>query len=156
LHGLTTSIFYSAFLSEPSITPADNARLLEYLGRMMIVLYAGAGSPAFDLEWALSHPPKVENSTWESITHRAWVQEDDGHMCKFIRALKNAEQTSQPYDARPEFRLKQGMFLPLANAAIDCGSKKPMRGGNPLDWIRCPGLDEAWDNVPRRSERTGE
>jgi hypothetical protein len=120
---------------------------------MIIALFAGAGLPDLDLEWALSHPPKVPNSTWESITKRAWAQEDDGHMCKIIRALKNAEHVSKPFDTRPEFRLKQDMFLPLANAVIDSGSLKPMRGGNPLDWIRCPGLDEAWEKVPHRSER---
>lgn len=153
LHGLTTSIFHSTFLHNNSIKRADIARLLEILGRMILALYAGAGCPAFDLPYTLAHVPKVQGGTWESIVKRSWVQPDDSHMCKAIRALANAQKISVPYDERPEFKLKQDMFLPLANAMIDCGSEHPMSGGNPLDWIRGPGFLEAWEKVPKREDR---
>ena len=53
----------------------------------------------------------------------------------------------------PKFKIKQGMCLPIAIAAIDSGSKQPMEFRKHIDFIRGTGYPEAWEKVPLRSLR---
>ena len=118
--------------------------------------YAGMGAPEPNFDWLLSHPSKLRNQTWATVFDRACYHEDDGHMCKMIRVMKHAEIVSKPYDHLPQFKVKQGMFLPAAIAAIDSGSKQPMEWTKHFDFLRGAGYPEAWGNVPLRSERVHE
>lgn len=72
-------------------------------------------------------------------------------MIKLIRALKNGEGVSKEYEGREEFRMKGGMFLKAANAAMDSASAKPMIYVQHFDLIRFAGFEEAWEKVPIRS-----
>ena len=74
-------------------------------------------------------------------------------MAKMIRCMRHAQIESRAYDYLPEFRVKQGMFLPAAVAAIDSGSKQPMEWTKHFDFIRGAGYPEAWERVPLRSVR---
>ena len=118
--------------------------------------YAGMGAPEPNFDWLLSHPSKLRNQTWATVFDRVCYHEDDGHMCKMIRVMKHAENVSKPYDHLPQFKVKQGMFLPAAIAAIDSGSKQPMEWTKHFDFLRGAGYPEAWGNVPLRSERVPE
>ncbi len=115
--------------------------------------YAGMGAPEPNFDWLLSHPSRLPNQTWATVFDRACYHEDDGHMCKVIRVLRHAENVSKPYDHLPEFKVKQGMFLPAAIAAIDSGSKQPMEWTKHFDFIRGAGYPEAWEKVPLRETR---
>ncbi|KIW35907.1 uncharacterized protein PV06_11779 [Exophiala oligosperma] len=57
LHGLTPTVHFPAFLEHPAFPPTGVARLVEYLGRVIIALYAGIGCPEPELTYALSHVP---------------------------------------------------------------------------------------------------
>jgi len=118
--------------------------------------YAGMGAPEPDFDRLLSHPSRLPSQSWATVFDRACNHEDDGHMCKMIRAMKHAQTLSEPYDHLPEFKVKQHVFLPAAIAAIDSGSKQPMEWTKHFDFIRGAGYLEAWENVPLRSARVAE
>ena len=69
-------------------------------------------------------------------------------MIKLIRALKNGEKVSGPYEEREEFRMKGWMFLQAAHAAMDSSSAVPMQYVQHFDIIRLVGFEEAWEKVP--------
>lgn len=140
------------FLAEPSLTREQKARLLEYTGRVYLMSYAGQGCPEIRLDWLSSHPSRLPNQGWDEVFDRACYHEDDGHMCKLIRCIAHAQDTSKPYDHLPEFRVKQSIFLTAGIAAIDSGSSQPMDGTKHFDFIRGAGFAEAWQRFPKRVE----
>lgn len=151
IHGTNASIWHSAFLAEPSLSARQKARLLEYTGRCIMLLYASMGCPEPRLDWVLTHRPRLPRNDWASVFQRVCLHEDDGHMSKLVRAIAHARKVSEPYDSRPEFRVKQHMFLPAAVAAVDGGSKKPMEGTIHFDLVRGAAWPEAWSQVPVRA-----
>lgn len=153
MHGTNASIWHSAFLREPSLTNAQKARLLEYTGRVIMMLYAGMGCPAPQTEWLMSQKPKEQLDDWPEVFARACRHEDDGHMSKLVRCIAHAREISEKYDHLPEFRMKQDMFLPAANAALDsvtANGGKPMDGILHFDFVRGAAWPEAWESVPVR------
>ena len=95
--------------------------------------------------------PESANS-WEEILKRACKHEDDGHMSKLIRVTAHARAISEKYNHLPEFRMKQHMFLPAANAALDSvfhsNGGQPMDGVLHFDFVRGCAWKEAWERVP--------
>ncbi|KAJ4287773.1 hypothetical protein N0V90_012477 [Kalmusia sp. IMI 367209] len=150
LHTLTGSIGHVSFLKEPSFTNAQKARFLEYSGRCFMMTYAGLGVPELNIPYLLSHRSKLPNQGWSEIFARACLHEDDGHMAKMIRSTALCERICKPYDHLPEFRIKQGMFLPAATAMIDSGSERPMTLSKHWDFVRGAGWEEAWKRFPKR------
>ncbi len=151
IHGSNACLWHSVFLAEPSITRAQKAHLVQTTGHMLLFLWAGMGCPRPNIDWMMSHDPKIKDCEWPQIFERACAHEDDGHMIKLIRALKNGEGVSKEYEGREEFRMKGGMFLKVANAAMDSASAKPMIYVQHFDLIRFAGFEEAWEKVPIRS-----
>ena len=154
MHGSNVSIWLSVFLAEPSLSPAQKARLIEYTGRTILMLYAGMGCPDPRMEWVMSQKPVIPESanSWPVVLKRATEHPDDGHMSKLIRVTAHCQQISKKYDHLPEFRLKQDMFLPAANAALDglftTNDGQPMSGTIHWLFVRGCGWPEAWANVP--------
>ncbi|KAF3384872.1 Oxidoreductase AflY [Penicillium rolfsii] len=156
LHSVTSSIGHTMFLAEPSLTREQKARLLEYTGRVYLMSYAGQGCPEIRLDWLASHPSRLPNQGWDEVFDRACYHEDDGHMCKLIRCMAHAQDTSKPYDHLPEFRVKQSLFLTAGIAAIDSGSSQPMDGTKHFDFVRGAGFEEAWQRFPKRDDHSAE
>jgi hypothetical protein len=129
--------------------------LLEYTGRVMLMLYAGMGCPPPRMDWVRSHKWREANTNWPRVLERSIHHADDGHMIKLIRTIYHAEAVSKPYEAHPEFRLKQADFLPCAVAAIDSASEVPMQGIQHFDFVRGAAWPEAWAKVPIRQEENG-
>jgi hypothetical protein len=150
LHCATASIGHVSFLHEPSFTRAQKARLLEYSGRVFMQTYAGMGCPELNLPYLCSQRSKLPDQTWDTVFARACLHEDDGHMSKMIRSTKLAQEVSRPYDALPEFRVKQDMFLKAGIAMIDSGSKQPMTWTKHWDFIRGAGFEGAWEGSSKR------
>ena len=156
MHGTNASVWHSAFLREPSLTNAQKARLLEYTGRVILMLYAGMGCPSPKIDWLMSQKPKDQLDDWTKVFERACKHEDDGHMSKLVRCIAHGREISEKWDHLPEFRMKQDMFLPAANAALDSATAnggKPMDGILHFDFVRGAAWPEAWENVPVRSEK---
>lgn len=135
------------------MTKEQKARLVEYSGRVFMVTYAGMGAPTPRWDWILSHKSKLPLQDWASVFDRACYHEDDGHMSKMIRSTKHAQDTSKPFDHLPEFRVKQGEFLPAGIAMIDSGSKQPMTWTKHWDFVRGAGWKDAWKGFPLRENQ---
>ncbi|KAH6617171.1 hypothetical protein F5144DRAFT_623948 [Chaetomium tenue] len=150
LHCLTSSIGHVSFLQEDSMTKAQKARLLEYSGRVFMMTYAGMGAPKLRLDYLCAHRSKLPNQGWAEVFNRACYHEDDGHMSKMIRSTALSEVLSGPYDHRPEFRVKQHMFLKAGIAMIDSASDQPMTWTKHWDFVRGAGFPDAWKRFPKR------
>jgi hypothetical protein len=151
IHCTNASIWHSCFLNEPSLTREQKARLLEYTGRLTLMMYAAMGCPRPNLDWVLSHPPREMKTGWAQVFERSCKHKDDGHMIKLVRAIKHAEEVSKPFDHLPEFHVKQHMFLPAAVAAVDSFSEVPMIGIAHFDLVRGAAYAGQWEKVPVRA-----
>lgn len=155
IHASNASLWLSVYLALPHVSRAKKAQLIQMTGHIMLYMAAGVGCPEPHLEHTLEHDPKVAGgSDWEEIFAQACEQRDDGHMIKFIRALKHGENVSKPYDHVDAFRLKQAMFLIGANATMDSVSEKPMDFIKHHDIIRMVGVPQVWARVPVRKGPT--
>jgi len=67
---------------------------------MDLITYISRNAPALYLDEITRYP--VTND-WETITTRSTQHpDDDGHLAKLIRALRNAEHVCKPYTGREE------------------------------------------------------
>lgn len=116
IHSVINSIFFSSFLRQPWISPANKAKLLEYQGRMDLCQYASRRAPTPLLEEVENYVPKREEaSDWESIFGRINKIDDDGHGCKLIRALSHGERLCAPWEQSEKLRIRGKMWLKLGN-----------------------------------------
>ena len=153
MHALNASFWHSAVLEEPSMTNAQKARILEQSGRVFLLYYAGMVCPEPRMDWLLSQKPMVPDCGWDACLRRAARHLDDGHVPKTIRTIAQCQRISEPYDDRPEFRMKQYMFLPTANATLDAVKQnnwQPMVKIQHHLFIRGCGEAKAWKDVLKR------
>jgi hypothetical protein len=145
MHCVNSSIFYSSFLKQQWLSDANKVRLLEWKVWNDLAMYASRKSPEIHLDEIRNYQPQ-QPSDWGKIIDRVRSMEDDGHASKLVRALAHGQQVCAPYETKPEFRLKKDDWLQLAHMAIDS-----VQTGGP-EWVRSAGFDEAWENVPLRSQ----
>ena len=145
MHCVNSSIFYSSFLKQQWLSDANKVRLLEWKVWNDLAMYASRKSPEIHLDLIRNYQPK-QPSDWDKIIERVRSMEDDGHASKLVRALAHGQQVCAPYEGKPEFRLKKDDWLQLAHMTIDS-----VQTGGP-EWVRSAGFDEAWENVPLRSQ----
>ncbi|KAF2860411.1 hypothetical protein K470DRAFT_258006 [Piedraia hortae CBS 480.64] len=143
MHTVTSSIFLSAFLRQDWIKDSDKARLLAWKSRYDLVEYVARGAPELRIEVIRNYKPK-QPSGWDVLEDRVVAVPDDGHAAKTVRALAHGQRICEPYEHRPEFRIKHDDWLQLAHMTIDSVE------GPGDEWIRNTGFDEAWKNVPAR------
>ena len=172
MHMTTLSIFYpTTFIKQDWIRAEDKKRLLEFKGRSDAVMYAGSGCPELHPDRITKYVPKQPNGRWPDIIQRANRYGDDGHTCKLIRALINAEEVSAPYYGSSGFPLNNGDFLNIAHIVMDSVErmldpgyfqetekvKKFAAEGKGQDaevvavivrWVRWCGIEGAWDDYP--------
>lgn len=173
IHSVNTSIWFSVFLKQDWISDANKCRLLEWQARLALALYAGCRTPTPYPERVWRYVPKKPADTWEDIYARAVAYRDDGHVVKLIRALKNGEETSRPYDRQPGFDVPVDAFLIIAHMVMDSMERlndpdfkqpppDPFFVGKSeevlrlvIRWVRWCGLEKAWDDVepPRVPQR---
>lgn len=137
--------------NESSLSREQKARLIEFTGRTVLMLYAGMGCPEPQIDWLLSQTPREPGSDWNRVFERACEHKDDGHMIKLIRVIRHAQSVSAPFEDEADFHMKQHMFLPAAQAAIDSGSNKPMQGVLHFDFVRGCAFPEAWEKYEVRN-----
>ncbi|EEP79062.1 predicted protein [Uncinocarpus reesii 1704] len=143
IHCVNSSIFLPVFVSQPWISQHNKQRLLEWKGRMDLLVYVSrhCAEPRFD-EITNYKPVK----TWEETFAAAFAnREEDGHAVKLLRTLAYGEKVCKPYENKNGFPVKGDMWLKLANMVADS-----IQGPGEL-WIRSTGFPEAWKDVPDRA-----
>ena len=116
LHGVTSSIFLSKIITLPFLDARAKARLLEWTGRLDLMLYVGYGTAELRLDEVTNYPA---TKSWDTVFAYSTAQaSDDGHLPKMVRALKNGEQACRPFEDRAEelgLKIKGDMWLKIAN-----------------------------------------
>jgi hypothetical protein len=144
MHCVNSSIFFSAFLSPTSgLSRSTQRRLLEWKIWNDIVMYVSRGCPDLLIDEIHNYTP-TKDSDMGSIIKRANKVEDDGHACKLVRAIANAEAVCKGYEEKEGFRIEGNMWRKLGHMAVDS-----VEAGEP-HWVRSCGFKEAWEKIPLR------
>ncbi|OQE82252.1 hypothetical protein PENNAL_c0037G05844 [Penicillium nalgiovense] len=142
IHCVNSSIFFSKIINLPALNQRSKLRMLEWKGRVDLLMYTSRGTPDLLLDEVANYPIKED---WSQIFARSIAHPgDDGHLAKLARALAHGQKACQAYESKnPEMPIKGDMWLRIGNIAVDSTvheENKPM-------WVRSTGFDEAWDQA---------
>jgi len=145
MHSVTSSIFCTVLIGQDWIPLADRARLVEYKARTDLMWYAATGSSPLDTEAISGYAhPESDGMSWDDLFRDVRRECDDGHAAKFIRALKNGEQTAKRYEQTEEwaayFPCKGDMWLKMARLCQDTTKNTHWE----LKWVFFAGFEEGW------------
>jgi hypothetical protein len=147
MHCINSSIFFSSFLEQLWLSPANKVRLLEWKARTDLALYASRGCPKLLLDEITTYKPKHGvDAPWEDVFGRVRALPDDGHASKFVRALAHGEKVCKPWEGEEGFPIKGDMWRLLGHMVIDSVE------GTGTHWVRNTGFEDAWKDVPLREE----
>ncbi|KAE8150168.1 hypothetical protein BDV25DRAFT_154887 [Aspergillus avenaceus] len=146
IHGMNASIFFEKFIALPFLSVRSKLRLLEWKGRLNLMLYVSRNTPELLLDEVTEYQITRD---WETIFHYTNEhQRDDGHVGKLARAIAHGEKFCRPYEAQAKERglkITGDMWLKIGNMVMDSTSDK--RGL----WVRSTGFDKAWADFEDRS-----
>ncbi|KAJ5995633.1 hypothetical protein N7481_002610, partial [Penicillium waksmanii] len=146
IHCVNSSIFFSKIAQLPFLDTQAKLRLLEWKGRMDLVMYVSRGSPELRLNEVTEYP--ITND-WPTLFSRCVKHPgDDGHLVKLVRALAHGEEVCRVADKDSEMPVSGDMWLRIGNMAVDSTVDGLDQGAM---WIRSTGFDEAWTNLAGRS-----
>lgn len=153
MHNVTSSIFLTVLIRAPWIRTEDKVRLVEWKARLDLAWYATGGTPALDTKYIRDYKGQVTASWgWQELFAVINRTHDDGHVAKYVRALKNGEEVSKPFENgewERAFPVKGDMWLKLSRMAFDSTVDLPPD----QKWIVFAGFDKPWEGVP--SEANG-
>ncbi|KAJ5532330.1 hypothetical protein N7494_008882 [Penicillium frequentans] len=112
LHAVTSSIFFSSLLAMPSLSIRTKLRLLEWKGRMDLMIYMEQKASPLSLSSIKNTPSRKD---WPAIFHSGILHGDDGHTAKLIRAIAHAEQVCRPFEKQKDWRISGDMWLKIGN-----------------------------------------
>ncbi|ESZ98976.1 HypA [Sclerotinia borealis F-4128] len=154
LHIVTCSIFFSALNQQDWLKTEDKVRLLEWKGRLDLVWYAANGSAEMKIENVLEYEPSLSKGwDWRAIYKNSIDIHDDGHVVKFMRALKHAEGMVEPHvekEGAASFPINGDMWLKIAQICYDStatiGTDIP--GQLSKKWVWGAGFEPPWFQIP--------
>ncbi|KAH8597597.1 hypothetical protein B0O99DRAFT_660544 [Bisporella sp. PMI_857] len=165
LHIVTCSIAVDVLLRQTWIKIEDKVRLLEWKGRLDLVWYAANGSAELRIQDLLEYEPTLSSGMdWRALYKVANNVTDDGHVVKYIRSLKNAQDVARPFEqgeGASYFPVKGDLYLKIAQICYDSTAKVIDEDPNTLSkkWVWGAGYDMAWGNIPdigiNRTNRLG-
>lgn len=117
MHGVNSTIFLSKIVSLPFISAQNKARLLEFKGRMDLVLYASRGAPNLYPDEITGYP--ISKNWNELFSHSIRDTRDDGHLPKLLRAVASGEQICRPFESQATtqhgLKVAGDMWLKIGN-----------------------------------------
>ncbi|KAF7162434.1 hypothetical protein CNMCM5623_007725 [Aspergillus felis] len=146
LHTVTASLGLIVLLRQPWIGAEHKARLIEWKARVDLAWYAASGAVELRLQDIVDYEPCRELN-WEGLYQAVTRVHDDGHLAKFIRALKAGEQISEPFERGKwanAFPIKGPMWLRIAQMAYESSAGRPIKE----KWIWGVGFEQNWATVP--------
>ncbi|KAL6812672.1 hypothetical protein V8C40DRAFT_277780 [Trichoderma camerunense] len=174
MHTVTTATFLPIYLKTDWIRPESKARLIEWLGRANLLLYAECGAPEPHPEELKFYKP-LRPSGWVGVFQRACEYEDDGHTSKFVRGIATVAQMTEQCGKNLSFKLTdQEDFLTIAHMIIDSVENFDKSADHEVHevrkvslypritepevqlviarWPRYVGFEQGWHHVPDRRE----
>ncbi|EEQ33878.1 hypothetical protein McanMca71_002921 [Microsporum canis] len=147
MHTLTSSIFFSVLIKQDWIKLEDKVRLVEWKGRLDLAWYVVSGSAQL-YEDAVTkyHDDFSAGMGWKELYAAVNKEHDDGHVAKTIRALKNGQEASRPFEEgfADSFPVKGDMWLKIARMALDTTKDWP----TDQKFVNFTGFDMGWKIRP--------
>ncbi|KAM7212989.1 Protein of unknown function (DUF4243) domain containing protein [Rhypophila decipiens] len=147
MHDVTSSIFLSVFNQQDWISVEDKCRLVEWKARLDLVWYATCGAAKLDVNYIKSYAgQRSAKWDWEEVFCVVNGTHDDGHVGKVVRALKNGERVSKPFEKEfPDaFPVKGDMWMRMARMTYDSTVDLEQEE----KWIVFAGFDLPWTKIP--------
>lgn len=149
MHNVTCSIFLSVLNKQSWISLDDRARLVEWKARLDLAWYAANGAAELRLESISGYEPTASKGMdWLALYSAVNEVHDDGHIAKFVRALKNGQDASKPFErgeSAASFPIKGDLWLKIAQMGYDTTKDGHDNGDK---WVWGSGFDLAWMKVP--------
>ncbi|KAL4951129.1 hypothetical protein BDW69DRAFT_201649 [Aspergillus filifer] len=146
MHCVTSSIFFSVLIRQDWISVEDKVRLVEWKGRLDLMWFVVCGVPDLDIGAVTEYVgEKTGNMSWEELFVAVNEQHDDGHVAKFVRALKNGEEVCKEFEGDDVFMVKGDMWLKIARMSYDTTIDTTMQ----TRWVVMAGMESAWGWVPK-------
>ena len=146
MHNVTSSIFLTLLTRQSWISLDDKVRLLEWKGRMDLVWYAASSAPELRAECVANYQPTLSKyMDWRALYKAVAMSHDDGHVAKFVRALKNGENVAKSFEksGNASFPIHGDMWFKLAQMAYDTTTGLP----DISKWIMGTGFDPLWAKI---------
>lgn len=114
LHTVTCSMFFSTLFNLPWLDQRSKARMLEWKGRIDLLIYSSRGNPNL-LSNEISEYPVT--SDWKEVFARSCTHPtDDGHLAKLVRAFAHGERVCRPFEnKKPLMPISGEMWLQAGN-----------------------------------------
>ncbi|KAJ5689285.1 hypothetical protein N7462_003677 [Penicillium macrosclerotiorum] len=147
IHCVNSSIFFSKIVQLQFLNQRTKLRLMEWKGRMDLLMYVSRGSPELLQDEVARYPAQKD---WPTLFSRSVAYSaDDGHLVKFVRAVAHGQQVCRSYESQGSqvMPVSGDMWLRIGNMAID----STVEDENRSMWIRSTGFDEAWEHVAGRA-----
>lgn len=148
MHNVTSSLFVTLLAQQSWIGIHDRVRLLEWKARMDLVWYAASSAPELRVEYVAEYQPTLSKGMdWRALYRAVNESHDDGHVAKFVRALRNGEQVAKPFeqgDGVASFPILGDLWFKLAQMAYDTTTGLP----DISKWIMGAGFDPLWAKIP--------
>ncbi|RMZ66348.1 hypothetical protein GMOD_00005484 [Pyrenophora seminiperda CCB06] len=148
MHTVTSSIFFSVIIKQDWIKLEDRVRMVEWKARLDLAWYAVSGCAELYPEAVSQYRDDFSAAMgWKELFTAATKEHDDGHVAKLIRALKNGEEVSKPFEAgefSDSFPVKGDMWLKVARMTLDTTKDWP----TDLKWVTFTGFDMGWKIRP--------
>lgn len=150
MHNVTSSIFLTVLTEDNYISLENKVRMVEWKARTDLLWYAAMGCPAYDVQEIYNYRAgPTAGMNWSQIYQTINTTHDDGHVAKFVRAVKSAEDVCKPFEQEhPEaFPLRGEGWLQLARMAYD----STLNLSPEAKWVFGVGYEQGWAAVPARA-----
>ena len=153
MHSVTSSLFFSAFLSSSSFfPPSARARILEWKARFDLANYVSRGSPELlPAELSQYDGASSKGVDWQQLFDRVNAMgDDDGHTSKLLRAIAHGAQVCAERSGDGFVVGGKEVWRKAAAMGVD-GAET----GGP-QWLRSCGFEQAWKEVPLKAAGSAE
>lgn len=150
MHAVTSSILLTVLLQQSWISLENKVRLVEWKGRTDILWYAASGCSALHASDISNYKAGASaDLDWSQLYRAINKMHDDGHVAKFVRALKSGQDVCRRFERQNQdvMPVRGDDWLQLARMAYDSTIGLP----DPAKWVWGSGFVQAWANVPPRA-----
>ena len=155
MHAVTSSVFVSVLNRQGWLSLADKARVVEWKTRLDLVWYAASAAPELVEEHMTGYEPTLSKGMgWAELYRAVNLHHDDGHVAKFVRAIKNGEEAARPFEEELEKRngsvsadslpVRRELWLKIAQMCYD---STVMYVDGESKWVWGAGFAPMWDKV---------
>lgn len=148
MHAVTSSIFFSIINRQDWIKLEDRVRMVEWKGRLDLAWYAVSGCAELYSDAITEYRDDFSAAMgWAELYAAVNKEHDDGHVAKMVRALKNGQEASKPFEAGEfgeSFPVKGDMWLKIARMVLDTTKDWP----TDQKFVMFTGFDMGWKIRP--------